>query len=398
MDGGRLTAVVSDPPPLSNFPADMLLEILKRLPAKTLMKLKCVSKYWLNLIRDSSFAESHLNHARTHRSDASQLLLACFLRFSVERIKTIFPATNEDLCLSAQLPSHTFGEDFQPCSNVVNGLVCVCLVVFSRHLHPCIWVPNLTTTEKKALPVPPSLELAAKPTTNLHRSSRFYLGFDPVSKKYKILHYHCEVGAYEVLTLGSETWRQVRGSAATDVDLGLGKIREGFIFQGFGHGGMASINGRIYFRYVAERVITFFHLKEEKFGQVAIPQRIEGITFNTDIVDLGGKLSLVVGIYELVSQLRIWISEDDNNNVNWVEKRLTLPDLYYVETMGVTGNGKLILNCKDIPCPRIPTYFFCYDLKTFELITAIKMQPYRDPLLYNFVENIVPLDRIGYDN
>nr|GMC96821.1 putative F-box protein At5g52610 [Ipomoea batatas] len=338
MDGGRLTAaVVSDPPPpLSNLPADMLLEILKRLPAKTLMKSKCVSKYWLNLIRDSSFANSHFNHARTHRSeDASHLLFATVLNYWTHPIRTIYPATNDDLSLSSQLPSHTFGQYFQPCSNVVNGLVCVCLVEFYHQSQHCIWVLNLTTTEKKPLPEPPSLKAfkTRYPHVNLYGTSRFYLGFDQISNKYKLL--HDMLGACEVLTLGiNQTWRQVRGNPGVEDDLGLNRIRggEGFILQGYGHAGMASINGRIYFRNLRERVIVFFDLKEEKFRQVAIPQSIEGISYKTGLVDLGGKLGVVVGLYE--------------------------PTLERITT------------------------------------TAITMEPHRDPILYNFVENIVPLDQI----
>ncbi|XP_031094300.1 putative F-box protein At1g32420 [Ipomoea triloba] len=398
MDGGMVS--------ISNLPADMLLEILKRLPAKTLMKSKCVSKYWLNIIRDSSFAESHFNHARTHRSeDASHLLFATVLNYWTHPIRTIYPATNDDLSLSSQLPSHTFGQYFQPCSNVVNGLVCVCLVEFYHQSQHCIWVLNLTTTEKKPLPEPPSLKAfkTRYPHVNLYGTSRFYLGFDQISNKYKLL--HDMLGACEVLTLGiNQTWRQVRGNPGVEDDLGLNRIRggEGFILQGYGHAGMASINGRIYFRNLRERVIVFFDLKEEKFLQVAIPQSIEGISYKTGLVDLGGKLGVVVGLYEPVSQLRIWILEDDHdhnniNNNNWVEKRLTLPDVYYVETMGVTGNHKLILYCKHTSIRFTqPSYFFYYDLKTLERITttAITMEPHRDPILYNFVGNIVPLDQI----
>ncbi|XP_019165144.1 PREDICTED: putative F-box protein At1g32420 [Ipomoea nil] len=374
MDGGRLAAVVSDPPPSpSNFPRDILVEILKRLPAKTLMKFKCVSKDWFNLIRDPSMAESHFNHART-RPDASHLLFAFFAMDN--QIQTIFP-TNKNLFLSSQLPSHIFDEDFQPCSNVVNGLVCVCSV---RSMQPRVWVLNLTTTEKKALPLPPSL--AAKNyycVPNFCRSI-FYLGFDsdPVSNKYKILHNYNE--AYEVLTLGTQTWRQVRGNPAADIGISLNG-REGFIFQGIGHEGMASINGRIYIKNLKEEVISFFDLKEEKFGEVDFPESIEGVNRYTDLADFGGKLAVVVGKHEIVRQLRIWILEDYDNNY-WVEKRLTLPNYnnhLYVEFMGVIDNDKVIVNCKKSSCFDVsPSYFLYYDLKTLERTkrSIIMMQPH----------------------
>nr|GMC89599.1 putative F-box protein At5g52610 [Ipomoea batatas] len=334
MDGARSPAVVSDPPPSpspSTLPRDILMEILKRLRAKTLMKFKCVSKDWFNLIRDSSFAESHLNHART-RPDSSHLLFAFF---SIDdQIHTIYP-TNENLSLTSQLPSHTFDEDFQPCSNVINGLICVCSI---RSTQPRIWVLNLTTKEKKPLPHP---TLAAATTYSIPNFclSIFYLGFDSVSNQYKILHHYKQ--AYEVLTLGTETWRPVPGNPTAEMN--LLKAREGFIYQGMGHEGVASINGRIYIRNLGAEVMSFFDLKDEKFGEVDFPESMEGVCrYTADLIDFGGRLAIVVGKYEIVRQLRIWILEDEDNN--WVEKRLTLPkrNNLYVEFIGVIGNDKVM--------------------------------------------------------
>nr|GME07134.1 putative F-box protein At5g52610 [Ipomoea batatas] len=386
MDGARSPTVVSDPQPLpspSNLPSDILVEILKRLRAKTLMKFKCVSKDWFNLIRDSSFAESHLNHART-RPDSSHLLFAFFA--IDDQIQTIYP-TNENLSLTSQLPSHNFDEDFQPCSNVINGLICVCSM---RSTQPRIWVLNLTTKEKKPLPHPTLAAAKAYSIPNFCLSI-FYLGFDPVSNQYKILHHYKQ--AYEVLTLGTETWRPVPGNPTAEMN--LLKAREGFIYQGMGHEGVASINGRIYIRNLGAEVMSFFDLKDEKFGEVDFPESMEGVCrYTADLIDFGGRLAIVIGKYEIARQLRIWILEDEDNN--WVEKRLTLPkrNNLYVEFIGVIGNDKVIVNCKDNCSFDVsPSYFKYYDLKTLEVTSksVIKIQPHRDPLSYNYVENIVPL-------
>ncbi|KAE8708337.1 hypothetical protein F3Y22_tig00110346pilonHSYRG00132 [Hibiscus syriacus] len=46
---------------------DLLTQLLLRLPTKSLLKFKCVSKQWLSLISDPQFCLSHTRHQ--HRDD-----------------------------------------------------------------------------------------------------------------------------------------------------------------------------------------------------------------------------------------------------------------------------------------------------------------------------------------
>ncbi|KAF9591886.1 hypothetical protein IFM89_009494 [Coptis chinensis] len=43
-----------------NIPDDVLLEILRRIPTKSLLRFKCVSKHWCSSIEDPTFVYSHL--------------------------------------------------------------------------------------------------------------------------------------------------------------------------------------------------------------------------------------------------------------------------------------------------------------------------------------------------
>ncbi|KAK9152804.1 hypothetical protein Sjap_000284 [Stephania japonica] len=47
-------------PPLTQLPNDVILEILAKLPTKSLSRFKCVDKTWLGLINSSKFAEVHV--------------------------------------------------------------------------------------------------------------------------------------------------------------------------------------------------------------------------------------------------------------------------------------------------------------------------------------------------
>lgn len=43
----------------------LLYDILNRIPAKSLMQFKCVSKPWRSLIRDPCFVDLHFNRSKT---------------------------------------------------------------------------------------------------------------------------------------------------------------------------------------------------------------------------------------------------------------------------------------------------------------------------------------------
>lgn len=57
---------------------DLLTEILIRIPAKPLLKFKCVSKQWLSLISDPKFCIWHACHQRVPNPTPNALLLNNF--------------------------------------------------------------------------------------------------------------------------------------------------------------------------------------------------------------------------------------------------------------------------------------------------------------------------------
>ncbi|XP_042515312.1 F-box protein CPR1-like [Macadamia integrifolia] len=46
-----------------NLPEDLIIDILSRLPVKSLLRFRCVSKPWCTLITDPSFIKMHLNRS-----------------------------------------------------------------------------------------------------------------------------------------------------------------------------------------------------------------------------------------------------------------------------------------------------------------------------------------------
>ena len=52
---------------MSNLPRELIIDILSRLPIKSLCQFKCVSKPWRTLISHPDFVKTHLHHAQFKR-------------------------------------------------------------------------------------------------------------------------------------------------------------------------------------------------------------------------------------------------------------------------------------------------------------------------------------------
>ena len=56
---------------MSNLPCELIVDILLRLPIKSLCRFKCISKPWCTLISHPDFVKTHL-----HRAQFKRLILA----------------------------------------------------------------------------------------------------------------------------------------------------------------------------------------------------------------------------------------------------------------------------------------------------------------------------------
>ncbi|KAM3198794.1 hypothetical protein P3L10_034459 [Capsicum annuum] len=47
---------------------EIIMDILSRLPVQSLLRFKCVSKFWMTLISQPYFTTKHFNHAKHNQS------------------------------------------------------------------------------------------------------------------------------------------------------------------------------------------------------------------------------------------------------------------------------------------------------------------------------------------
>ncbi|XP_071721493.1 putative F-box protein At3g24700 [Rutidosis leptorrhynchoides] len=136
---------------LSEFPDEILSEILSWLPAKTLLRLKSVSKQWHSLLTTQLFKNTHLNHITKHDHQNPNKIL----QLSEDGFQTI----------DCQSPEHGVGVThnrplpltLQPTKVVIlascHGLVCVGVLNYGNSYYFCdliLWNP--LTGEIKTLP------------------------------------------------------------------------------------------------------------------------------------------------------------------------------------------------------------------------------------------------------
>ncbi|KAH7866914.1 hypothetical protein Vadar_026627 [Vaccinium darrowii] len=270
------------------LPREIWEDILTRLPAKMVGQCKCICKHWRAVIEDPSFVELHHFCAKS-RAGGCRLVIS---------------------------------SDFSDVEAPVNGLICG---YYGE--SKSIFIVNSTTKEFNTLP-PYSLPSSWYPGGADQTLVSF--GFDPSTKKYKVLHIsrvkkqstrgdlelsHCEC---EVFTLGTHSWR-------------------------FGYNGIC-LGGVIHWRNFTsesssrpvDEVVVAFDLKDERFRAISLPR---GPSRMPLLVEIGGHLATCEEYPENEPD-ELWILEDYDNWV-WVEERIMLSPTYvrrpgcgYIHTNG----------------------------------------------------------------
>ncbi|XP_019083858.1 PREDICTED: putative F-box protein At1g50870 [Camelina sativa] len=174
---------ISQPDPI---PLDLILEILSRLPAKSIVRFLCVSKLWSSFTTVPSFISSFASRLR-------RLLLTFFKK----KRRFVFSLPQHENTDGSYSPVYSYEmqdantwrrQNCYKSSASVQGVI-----LFKRNV---IWNP--TTGQVLHLP---------KATRTLKIRGQFFLGYDPLEGKYKVLLVNSQQ-KHGILTLGAqESWR-----------------------------------------------------------------------------------------------------------------------------------------------------------------------------------------------
>ncbi|CAH9085754.1 unnamed protein product [Cuscuta epithymum] len=187
------------------FPSDIIFEILTWLPAKQLAQFKCVAKFFCSVIAEPLFVKVHHDRSSA-RPDGTQILIS--ISDSSFHKRHRFYTVNDTGEDKALLQVHYLeARHFKNLNaygqrNATNGLICV----FDQQED--VVICNPTTRQHISL----QRDVVSRGQTG----TSYILGFDPISKSYKVLKLQDFWGSNEykrqycVLTLGvDKSWREI---------------------------------------------------------------------------------------------------------------------------------------------------------------------------------------------
>lgn len=251
---------------LAPLAEEIVVVILSKLPVKSLMRFKSVSKRWLALItNDSSLIASHLHHhSVTNRlsilvcaDEKLQLGLASYYQdtlllcneSTVEKFDISYHLTDRSLI-------HKYGVKIV---GSCNGLVCLSL----SETGTTVVLLNPATKESRVLPEP-IMPLENKSNFRKRSSVTMGFGFDRHKKDYKLVRidrFLLDIEGVQVFTKSSNSWRQVRHGLVST-----------FVVQGFP---AVAVNGSLHWlgwdEKMSKSCVLSFDLHEEEFYTLATP-------------------------------------------------------------------------------------------------------------------------------
>ncbi|KAI3977286.1 hypothetical protein MKX01_030912 [Papaver californicum] len=300
----------------SNFyDTDVVREILSKLPVKSLMRFKCVCKYWLFLIQeDPSFADQHLEHSKrrsclliTNRKPKKITLMTADLLYEGKggTISTAAVHTIREI-------DDTY---YDRRSGPVNGMI----VFFGTTIAPGVCIYNLSTREAT-----PWIE------------SKFFSELREKKNEHKVVGIWSFNGlkkvVCEVLTVGDNEWRKIDDVPPFNLDY--------WTFSS-----SVYVNGSIYYTTqmcVASiqdepKFIVAFNVRSEKFRAIRVPDEAFDehpvvdnlcISHSVKVYELDGQVALLVKLLGSVLTSKLWLFDDDDNkdaSSTWTEVHMELP-------------------------------------------------------------------------
>jgi hypothetical protein len=193
---------------MNKLPSCLIMDILSRLPIKTILNCRCVCKTWLHYISDSFFAKLHLERSPT------SLLVKTISNNPESRSVQLVQITGKPVGLRFRVVEEMkfvqeinlpYNNDFL-IENSCNGLLCISQT-FQDGSHDDIYLCNPILGEYISIP------LAAGQGTR-HKSS-FSLGYSAITKEYQVLHtFYSKKGPdsqpeAEIYTIGTGKWRGI---------------------------------------------------------------------------------------------------------------------------------------------------------------------------------------------
>ncbi|XP_043718176.1 F-box protein At3g07870-like [Telopea speciosissima] len=317
------------------FPYEIFLNILSRLPIKSLFRFRCVCKAWRELLTDPHFIKQQLNHAAETNISNPNLILNCGSNL-YNIFYSIHNDTWKDEPLKLDLP---FKLSTIEIVGSCNGLVCL-WGYLNRVYNVIVWNPF--TRDYKILPDEPFQFLGR----TVSRFPVLGFGYSPSKDVYKVLrivYFHVDGRMFssccslvDVHTLGSNSWRRI-GEIPFDIRDCLSGV---------------FVNGSLHWiaiRSSRPDTIVSFDVEDEVFREM--PQPYFGDhSFQSKLGVLGGFLCMICTLYD--NNVKIWMMKDYGVKESWIKQfsisqPMVVGHFNHLKPLGFTKSGEIVLEMHD---------------------------------------------------
>ncbi|KAL5721286.1 hypothetical protein ACHQM5_004946 [Ranunculus cassubicifolius] len=335
------------------LPADIFLDIFSRLPIKSLLRCRCVSKTWRHLSLHPHLPNMHLSLASQSSSNPTTFILyTSQLDSNAVNTKLYYLEFDQTSCLhqpiKLQFPLESWFNRFTVVGSC-NGLLC--LLEFSSH-HQDIYIFN------------PSIgDYIQLPQCGYGSPTSFGFGFDSTAAssdgEYKVVRIYSDVtdlfslsafvSSIKVYTLGDSLWRNV--TCGRDFKYYIDhKLPSVFVRGGLHWKCFEKVD-----RHECLGSVACFNLRSEGLSIIPFPDFINELDLmhKVSLVELKGCLSFYRTTFHMLSWYRItiWIMKDYGVKDSWVKQFVIKdsvvfkPDIKYARPLCVNSDGEILLIC-----------------------------------------------------
>ncbi|CAK7328241.1 unnamed protein product [Dovyalis caffra] len=320
------------------LPQDLVIDILTRLPVKSLLKLRCVCKSWNALIISPAFVTAHLNR------DDQSLFFLCYCRDAKGRTSLYsLPFYAEpfgeysklDTSIEMELHSSFF-------VGYCNGVFCLVQNYYCSTHTLILWNPII----RKILKTP--LSGFCHPKSQSPYRVLFGFGFDSLNNDYKVVRI-MDIRKYSsvdfwrykvnlkrpikvaVYSLNARSWRSI------DISLGLFQMHSD-------QGKQVFIDGVVYwlvYRVVNGKKKSFalsFDLSDESFDEIMLPECLA--SKNPSISVLQKSLALMEGAQGCC---HVWVMKEYGVEESWTKEFSIDLRIFMGWPKGFRENGDILI-------------------------------------------------------
>ncbi|XP_009761770.2 F-box protein CPR1-like [Nicotiana sylvestris] len=306
---------------------EILMDILSRLPVRSLVRFKCVSESWNTLISEPYFKKKHLNHAK-YQPNSQKFL---FLKWSKKDDTFHFYSSSLSLVqLVKDIPRFDCPSNFDLANGVKLYSSCDGLFLIGiwselgREQPSILLIWNPSTGESTILPHSKLLKQLGyndddSCSDDDNWGCTYGLGYDSTSDDYKVLRIDLsrdDNNANEILALKSCSWRRIDDKTS-------GKAYSRLLFGGED---VAVVHGAFHWLGILSRFcVVSFNISYEVYGEIPLPEMLwslpstcwlNRIRFDAGVSELGGMLCVW---YRYEDTFSLWAMKDYGIKDSWMK-------------------------------------------------------------------------------